>query len=877
MTRSRGPLPSGVVTFVFTDIEGSTRLFRRIGERYPPILARHHEILRGAWEETGGCEVKTEGDAFFVAYADASAAVRGCELGQRALLREPWPTDAAIRVRMGLHSGLASPRGDDYIAFAVHQVARVVSAAHGGQILATFDTAALLEAPVRAALVSLGRYRVRDFDEPIELLQVIAAGLDETFGPLRVLPADRHNIVVPPTAMIGREDDLVLLDRLLGASRVVSVVGPGGLGKTRVALEYGLSRALAWEHGAWFVDLAPLTDGALVAQPIADAIGLTVADGTEARVAVIQHLRDRRALLILDNCEHLVTSVASYVDDLIRQCPRVSVIATSRESLGLGAEHTWRLRPLVPATAAVELFADRAGLGALDVDARADLVELCRVLDGLPLAIELAAARCDVLTPGEILTRIGSHRGLLRSADPTLNPRQRSLDDTIEWSYQLLTPVEQRAFRRLAVFAADFSLEAATAAVSAQDIAAYDCPELVWSLVSKSLVVSQAAAGSTRYRMLETIRMFAGRELERAAELSEAAAHLAHFYLGIYGPHLRKVDATLLAERADDIDNLRALVPVVAGNDVEQAQTLACVLASDRRRTTPRAGLDEGYAYIALLTARTPMRAALCCAVAQLAIDCGLLDAATDLLAQAAELTLEVGTPVWSEGSVDQQRGLVAVLTGDSERARAIADEALARTESPLGRSRLYNLISLACNDIGAFPVAMEAERRSVAISVELGDLEACSIALCNLAEIALRSGDRADAARYQLDALELSLELGATRDVSFAVILAARLAGSFGAWASAIRLQTAADVALAQIGVSLYPSDRMLCDEMLTSAALHLADDEVGRSVEEGTTATIANVVGEARQLLLSVAATSTEILGAPANHLSAAEAAGW
>src|SRR6478752_2994036 len=210
--RSPGPLPSGLVTFVFTDIEGSTRLFRRIGERYPALLARHHDILRRAWESTGGCEVKTEGDAFFVAYDDVSSAIEGCMLGQRALLREPWPPDAVIRVRMGLHSGLASPRGDDYVAMAVHQAARIVNAAHGGQIVATVDTSVLVDAFARSALVSLGRYRVRDFDEPIELLQV--TGHIGEFAPLRVLPADRHNIVAPLTSVIGRDDDLEAIDRL---------------------------------------------------------------------------------------------------------------------------------------------------------------------------------------------------------------------------------------------------------------------------------------------------------------------------------------------------------------------------------------------------------------------------------------------------------------------------------------------------------------------------------------------------------------------------------------------------------------------------------------------------------------------------------------
>ena len=572
VARSDRAFPSGLVTFAFTDIEGSTQLFRRIGDRYPVLLERHREILRAAWGESGW-EVKTEGDSFFVAFADPIAAISACVRAQRELTAEPWPDDASIRVRMGLHTGLASPHGDDYIALAVHQASRVVDAAHGGQIVVSAATAEQITGPARGMMRSLGRYRVRDFDEPVELLQATAPGLAAAFPPLRVLPADRHNLVAAPTTIIGREGELGVLADLVATARLVTVVGPGGLGKTRLVTEFGMRAAAEMDHGVWFVDLAPLNDPNLIVPTVAEAVAAPTSAALDPTAAVIEHLRGRRAMVIMDNCEHLVAGVAKHVDELLRGCPLVSVVATSRAPLGLGGERIWRLAPLDYEDAALQLFCDRAGFtGRLDPTLRTTLVELCRLLDGLPLAIELAAARCDVLAPADIVARLGGRAGFLHSDDPTVSARQRSLDATIEWSCQLLHADEQLAFRRLGVFAAGFGLEAPSAAVAADDIDPYDVPELIWSLVSKSLVVKEPAAGSTRYRMLDTVRVFAQRQLAESGELANVALRLAGFFLDSYGPQLEKTDVQLLAQRSRDIDNVRPLIPIVAPHDEELAQ-----------------------------------------------------------------------------------------------------------------------------------------------------------------------------------------------------------------------------------------------------------------------------------------------------------------
>ncbi len=856
VARTAGALPSGLVTFVFTDIEASTQLLRRIGDRYPPLLERHQEILRAAWTAWGGCEVKTDGDSFFVAFSVAMAAIEACAQAQRDLTAEPWPADAVIRVRIGVHSGIASPHGDDYIALAVHQAARVVDAGHGGQIVVSAETAEQVSGATRQTLVPLGRYRVRDFDDPVELFQVAAPDVPAQFPPLRVLPADRHNLVGAPTTIVGRADDLRALADLVAGSRLVSVVGPGGLGKTRLVTEYGIRCATDWEHGVWFVDLAPIRDPALVARTVADAVAAPESVDRDVLATVLHHLRDRRALLIMDNCEHLTVGVARHVDDLLRACPGVQVVATSREPLGLRGERIWRLASLASDDAAVQLFCDRAGLTSTPDDSlRATVVELCRLLDRLPLAIELAAARCDVLAPAEILARLGGQPTLLRSDDPTISARQRSLDDTISWSHELLSADEQIAFRRLGVFAAGFGLEASTAAVADDDIDPYDVPELVWSLVSKSLVVSEPAAGSTRYRMLDTVRAYAQRRLARSGELAPVAVRLGRFYVDSYGPQLEKADAELLAGRARETDNVRALIPMVTAHDEELAQHLACTVVVSHRRDAPRTSGDEGLRFLDQLTARTPIRAALLLEVVMLAVDQGLIEVAADLLDEAALLAADVGSPPWVDGRIDQLRGVVAIHRGDLEDARSIARAALARTPSPVARSRLLNVLCMAASEASGFDEAREAALGSLEIATRLGNIETCAVDLGNLAELELLAGNPHTAARHQLECLAIALELGSLREVTSSWVVAARLAAMSGDWETATRLQSASDVTMARIGLSLYPMDRAVCDELLAEAPTHTGSSQFDTQREIGRSLAVTDATDEAQRVLTTVA----------------------
>jgi predicted ATPase/class 3 adenylate cyclase len=850
------PLPSGLVTFVFTDIEGSTRLFRALGDGYAAVLARHHEILRGAWARHGGLEVKTEGDAFFVAFSDAADAVRACADGQRLLAVEQWPANTVLRVRMGLHTGLAWPTEHDYIAFAVHQAARVVDVAHGGQIVATDDTAARIRTDQNVQLLSLGRFKVRDFDEPVELFQVQGTGLPADFPPLRVLPADRHNLVPPTSSIVGRGDDFGVLSDLLRSARLVTVVGPGGLGKTRLVTEYGIGHADDWDDGIWFIDLAPVSDPIRVPHAVGEAIGVRVGELPDTSTAVREHLRQRRVLLVMDNCEHVAAGVARHVDELLGSCPRAAILATSRVPLGLRAERLWRLQPLDPATAGVELFCDRAGITTdNDPNLRRVIAELCRLLDGLPLAIELAAARTDVLAPAEILAHLGQRPGLLRSGDPTLRPRQRNLDDTIAWSHRLLNDTERVTFRRLGVFTSGFGLETATHCVADASIDPFDVPELVWSLVAKSLVVSEPAAGSTRYRMLHTVRAFARRELERSSELPHVSQRLANFYIDAYGPELEKFDTGLVAGRATEIDNVRGLVPMVVDHDADMAYTLACMVLLDHRRSSPRDGLDEGERFLGQLTTRTRTRVGLLVEVIRVAVDHGLLDRASGLLDQAELLAAEVGEPSWVDGRIAQQRGLLSSFRGDHEGARSRALTALPLARTQIGRCRILNLIAMACLEMGEMDEARQASEAALDIEVALDNVEARIIELGNLAEIELRADNPQAAAERQLESLDLALVTGSAHDMSSALILAARLASAGGDWLTAVQLQGAADLMLTQIGVQLYPTDRALCDELLSAARHELGERTFGTALQRGKDLTVVQAVDEARRILTTMA----------------------
>jgi predicted ATPase/class 3 adenylate cyclase len=512
-------LPSGVVTFVFTDIEGSTPLFERLGDAYLPLQARHRELLRAAWAAHGGHEVSTEGDSFFVAFADPAAALRACADGQLALASEPWPGDASIRVRMGVHAGTAEPFDGNYTALAVHVAARVMAAGNGGQVVASEIVRDLAEGNVDATFVDDGPQRLRGLSEPLRLFRVQVAGVPVDERPLRTSRLTRTNIPGAAPELVGRTSELAELSELLMEERCITVTGSGGVGKTQLALAAAAAAAEHFEAGYWFVDLAPLRLDADVATTLARL--LQVSPDAEPIGGAASAIGDDRVLVLLDNCEHVISGAADVAAVLLKSCPRLVVLATSREPLGLADERTWRL-PSLSSDDSLELLRLRVKARGDHAHSQDDLEQLQVIatrLDGIPLALELAAARCATMAPADVAARLDERFRLLTRGRGL--SRHQTLEAAVAWSFDLLDDTTRAVFRRLAAFAGGWTLELAEAVAGDESIDAFDVDDAMSALVDKSLVNVDFDQVPARYSFLETIRQFAQAELVRAGEAAQ--------------------------------------------------------------------------------------------------------------------------------------------------------------------------------------------------------------------------------------------------------------------------------------------------------------------------------------------------------------------
>jgi predicted ATPase/class 3 adenylate cyclase len=593
-------LPSGTVTFLFTDIEGSTRLLARLRGRYAGLLAEHQKVLRAAFDEHDGHEVHTEGDAFFVAFARASDAVAAAVAGQRRLASRRWREGLDVRVRMGIHTGEAAIRQNDYVGLDVHRAARICSAGHGGQVLISRSTYALVadELPSDVALRDLGEHRLKDLDRPEHLFQVIAGDLRADFPPLgSVSPGSPGANVLPPAPnrTIGREDDVrAVADRLrVGGVRLLTLTGPGGVGKTRLALEAARDVQPEFAAGARFVSLAALRRPEDVPAAIMQSLGLLALSGESPEQAVSRYLSTKRLLFVLDNFEHLLPA-SRFVSELLSACPALTVLATSREPLALASEQRYPVAPLaLPAdeddaealarAPAVALFAERArahdpGFVVSPSNARA-LIEVCRRVDGLPLAIELAAARCGLLSPAEIAERLEAALAILTGGPRDVPARQRTLRATVDWSYELLADEEKTCFARFAVIVGGATVEAAEA-ICAAGLDTLD------QLVAKSLIVRVPRPyATTRLAMLETIRACAAEHFTVASDVEAVRERHYRFYVALaqrhgteralWGANARQHFAELDA----DLDNMHAaLAWAIALGSARHALVMATAL-----------------------------------------------------------------------------------------------------------------------------------------------------------------------------------------------------------------------------------------------------------------------------------------------------------
>ncbi len=516
-------VPTGTVTFLFTDIEGSTALWDSAPEEMQAALARHDTVLRGTIVDHGGHVFATGGDGYAAAFSSAVDAIAAAVAGQRALRDEPWTRNAVIRVRMGLHSGEADERDGDYFGAAVNRAARVMATAHGGQVVLTTTTRDLsgeLDDP-GLALDDLGVHRLKGLERPEQIVHLVIDGLDD-FAPLRSVAGDQHNLPAARTSFVGRHHELATLDELVVPRSLTTIVGPGGTGKTRLAMTHAAETTGRWTEGAWFVDLSGIVDDDLVASTALTAIGLAADDlGDAAARRAAEMLAGWQALLVIDNCEHVLDGAAELIEELLEGCPGLAVLATSREPLAIEGEHVLRLGGLSDdMDEATRLFVERARLLEPGFDPPADelavIADVCAELDHLPLAVELAAARVTRFELGDLASELlagGSDRRQRRR-----QVRQRSLNDVVQWSLDLMSDTERTVFARLAVFDGGFTVEAAKAVATDADLDEAAVGRALLALVDQSMVDVQRGQHGIRHRLLATIRSRALAELESSAE-----------------------------------------------------------------------------------------------------------------------------------------------------------------------------------------------------------------------------------------------------------------------------------------------------------------------------------------------------------------------
>ena len=659
-------LPTGTVTFLFTDIEGSTQRWDAHDETMSAAVQRHDAIGRAAMEAHGGYVFKTLGDAFCVAFARPKAAVAAALDFQRALAAEDFAAVGGLRVRAALHTGAADERGGDYFGPAVNRVARLLSIGHGGQTLLSgvMHDLVLGTLPSQASLRDLGEHRLKDLSRPEYVYQLVAPELASEFPALRSLESLPNNLPLQMTSFVGREREVAEITELLGTHRLVTLVGSGGIGKTRTSLQVAANLLDGSGNGVWFIELAPLASGDYIPAAIAQALGLSLAPSGDALENLVKTLKSWQALLVFDNCEHIVSGAARVIWAIIRQCPKIAILASSRQGLGIAGETIYRLPSLgvgdgatvanareATAAPAIALFVERANAAdqhfALTDENASIVADICRRLDGIPLAIELAAARVKMLSPRQLRERLDERFRVLTGGSRNVLPRQQTLRALIDWSHDLLDDRERMLFRRLGIFVNGFTLEAATAVGTSDELDELDLFDVLASLVDKSLVLAEPAGDALRYRMLESTRAYAREKLDASGESHDRALrHLRHLR-DRFVDERKRLNRTGHAEPCErliavELEDLRTALDWGTANG---EAILACeALAAVGRywRTVALAG--EGYERIANAIdvlgddAPASLRSSLFTWMGSYASDFGRITEACDLTSEGVRL-----------------------------------------------------------------------------------------------------------------------------------------------------------------------------------------------------------------------------------------------
>jgi predicted ATPase/class 3 adenylate cyclase len=886
---------------LFTDIEGSTALLRRLGEdSYAQVLAGHRALIRSALAAYDGSEVDTQGDAFFAVFSSPRGGVAAVLEMQQALQGHAWPGGEPVRVRMGIHCGEAARTAAGLVGLEVHRAARVAAVAYGGQVLVSEAAAVLVRdgLPAGAALADLGVHRLKDLGRPERLFQLTAAGLPAGFPPLRSLgnPALPNNLPAQLSSFIGRAREVAEVRALVESARLVTLAGAGGCGKTRLGLQVAAELLDGSGDGVWLVELAAVTDEGAVAAAVCEALRVTNRPGRPVLEALLDALALQDVLIVLDNCEHLIGGCAKTAEAIVRRCPRVHLLATSREPPGIGGEVIYRVPSLslpgpedsgfAPGSSdAVALFAERARghWVALAVDGQAGqlAVSVCRRLDGMPLAIELAAARLGSMSLAELGGRLDQRFRLLTGGSRTALGRQQTLRAAVGWSYDLLTGAERVLLGRLSVFAGSFDLAAVEAVCGSGDLDVLDVADLLGSLVDKSLVVAEQAGETFRYRLLETIRLFAAERLAEAGgdqAAAAATAHCAHFLAvaEAAAPYLTGPEQGSWLARLDaDQANLRRAAGYAASDPDGTTLVLRLGVALYRywwarsrgqeafgllvpvlRR--PDAGADPGLFVVALVTAVRPAVFIDIATARQFAEQAaGLARQLGDdrlltisLAARCAPCFMgdepEAGRPFGQE-AVERARRLgddyllglslvMYLMTIDPARSGPLVAEAIACTERSgdhLMSSLLRGIAGVHALSAGDLPAARAHLDAAARAGQQIG-YEDTAVTL-TLGGVLRAEGDL-DGARSRFEAaLRISRRNGDNWSMADAILGLACLAGDAGDWDRAAALHGAAQAFFDPVSSQWHELSARWHRDSLAQARAHLGHEQLERAYAQG------------------------------------------
>ncbi len=806
---TRHDLPSGTVTFLFTDVEGSTRLLHELGaEGYADALAEHRQVIREACGAGGGVEVDTQGDAFFFAFPTAPGALGAASAFTAALASGP------IAVRVGLHTGMPLVTDEGYVGDDVHFAARVASAGHGGQVICSQATAASVPGP----LIDLGAHRLKDIDEPVSIYQLG----EGSFPPLKTIA--NTNLPTPVSSFLGREAELAEADLRLQSTRLLTISGPGGQGKTRFALELARrareDRFSDYRDGVFSCFLAPLRDPALVLPTIAQSVSVREQPGQSAADALSSHLQGKRMLILLDNLEHVLES-ASELSALAKRCDGLTLLATSRELLRIDGESAYALPPFADDDS-ISLFCERAGM----VPSR-EIAELCTRLEGLPLAIELAAARTAILTPIQLLERLSQRLDLLKGGRDA-DPRQQTLRATIEWSYELLTSQEQQLFARLSVFAGGCTLDAA------EEVCDADLDSLQ-SLVDKSLL----RFSDGRFWMLETIREYASERLDDVETQRRYVNHFVRLVSPLAGNHDSMTADAAAMERLDhEAANVRAVLRrLLDQRDGEQALRVAAALAP---YWLARGNFNEGLMWVeGALTLDGARDGALLSKALSGATD--LSWGAGDLVRARAYATesLEHAERVGEPRAIAQAlHDLAEVVTEelDFEGAKALYGEAIRRAREvdyPAPGSH-FNLALIAFAEAD-YELSRALTLRAMDVFRERNSPLGCATGLFNLACVALYSGDVDEARSSLRESIEICMQRRYVSLSASVLLASAALNARINRLSEAASLLAASETLLEEMGSHREATEQRLEDDTQVLIRAELNDSEIAVAWQAG------------------------------------------